>query len=438
MEEISYLKSKTKSISAISFAIGMLYIITCLFTAQVDKNYYLNTVIKFNRDLNNLNPNALIAENLISEVLESQSLDLVAANLIRSFSITRGFPLINEQIQKLLSQMTSEVSTADASGINTIKNRYHNLIESQNTYYTIHFNLYKSPIGEESAKQLTQKLVDVFNEKFAAGLILNNPVLNEIDEGEFNLFKEPSASSLNSFLGLLTTIQQKNDKLQEVNFSKNGYNPSLINSRLKSLDFGVRQIIAAQPTNSQYFVEITQRDLNIVRNKINTLNQVLGTISKEQKSLDGFSMNSGGEGKITAEYNSALLDKFLNLGARISLVEFQQDLLKQKLNLENQRITLEQRLVEYSKNYNKSQSTLPSFQELVLESKAITDQVNQFSRAYNEDFQKQIITILSTSTVKSAGFFSFKVLLIIILGSSIIAVMGFYLKFAFKNHQPTN
>lgn len=436
MNEITYLKSRTKAIVAIVGVISLLYIVLCVFTSKLDSNYYLNTVIKFNRDLIDFNPAALVSENLIEEAIVKESLDLTAADFIPGYSVTRGFSLINEQIQKLMQQMVSEVGAADQNSIAAIRKRYENLIASQSNYYTIHYNLYKSPIGEESAKQLTHKLVDLFNEKFAAGLILNNPVLNQIDEEEFQLFDEPNAYSINAFIGLMTSIQQKNNKLQEVNFSKNGYNPSLINSRLKSLDFGVRQIIAAQPTNSQYFVEITQRDLNIIKNKIKSLNEVLGTISKEQKSLDGFSLSNNSDGKISAEYNSALLDKFLNLGATVSLVEFQQDLLKQKLSLENQRITLEQRLMEYSKNYNKAENTLPSFEDLVIEARTITKQINGYVKDYNEDFQKQIITILTTSTVKSAGLFDFKILLGIVFISFILAVMGFYLDYVFKNYEP--
>jgi hypothetical protein len=399
----------------------------------VDNNYYLNTVIKLNREFSSLKPSSIVAENIIDESLKAENIEVSSSDIVELFSVTQGNETVNEELDGLLKKMTGEIAPARQENMEEIMGRYENLIGAQKTFFTIHYNLYESPLNRETAKRLVERMVSTYNEKFAAGLILNEPVLNEIDSSDFQMFQQVNSYSLYSFTGLISSLIAKNNQLVAVKFSKNGFNPAVISNRLNALDFGIRQIINSSTEYNSFFLDIIERDLNVVNKQIKTITQALEEISQEQKETAGFSLgSSSNEGKLSAEYNSELLDRFLNLGATLSLVEYQQELLKEKINLEFRRTDLEQRKIEYSKNIIRAEANITPFPILLQEIKSITKQMNAFIRGYNSDFQRQVVSVLKIS-VENPGRIVRPIIFAMVLACSLgLTLMGYFVWFSFK------
>jgi hypothetical protein len=420
-------------ILSFSFAPLLLYVLISVFFAKVDNNYYLNTVIKLNREFSSLKPSSIVAENIIDESLKAENIEVSSSDIVELFSVTQGNETVNEELDGLMKKMTGEIAPARQENMEEIMGRYENLIGAQKTFFTIHYNLYESPLNRETAKRLVERMVSTYNEKFAAGLILNEPVLNEIDSSDFQMFQQVNSYSLYSFTGLISSLIAKNNQLVAVKFSKNGFNPAVISNRLNALDFGIRQIINSSTEYNSFFLDIIERDLNVVNKQIKTITQALEEISREQKKTAGFSLgSSSNEGKLSAEYNSELLDRFLNLGATLSLVEYQQELLKEKINLEFRRTDLEQRKIEYSKNIIRAEANITPFPILLQEIKSITKQMNAFIRSYNSDFQRQVVSVLKIS-VENPGRIVRPIIFAIILTCSLgLTLMGYLVWLSFK------
>jgi hypothetical protein len=230
---------------------------------------------------------------------------------------------------------------------------------------------------------------------------------------------------------LINSLEAKNKQLVAVKFSKNGFNPAVISNRLNALDFGVRQIINSSTEYNAFFLDIIDRDLNIANKQIITITEALEKISREQKRTAGISLGgSSNEGKLSAEYNAELLDRFLNLGATLSLVEYQQELLKEKINLEFRRTNLEQRKIEYSKNIKRAEANITPFPILLKELRALTEQMNGFIRSYNADFQRQVVSVLSIGVVDPGKIIRPRLFTMILACSAGLTVIGYYLWFA--------
>ncbi len=428
-------KQKYKVLS-FSTAPLLLYILLSVFINKVDSNYYLNTVVKLNREFSSLKPASTIAENIIQEALEEENIDIPSQDIVELFSMTHVNDVVNEELDALFKKMTGEVAPAKQENMTEIMGRYENLIGAQKAFFTIHYNLYKSPLNRETAKRLVERMVSIYNEKFAAGLIFNEPVLNEIDSSDFQLFEQVNSYSLYNFTGLITSLEAKNNQLVAVKFSKNGFNPAVISNRLNALDFGVRQIINSGTEYNAFFLDIINRDLNIANKQIITITEALEKISREQKRTAGINLgSSSNEGKLSAEYNSELLDRFLNLGATLSLVEYQQELLKEKINLEFRRTNLEQRKIEYSKNIKRTEVNITPFPILLQEIKSITKQMNGFIRSYNADFQRQVVSVLSIGVVNPVRIFRPFLFGMILICSVGLTLLAYYLYFSLRNEE---
>ena len=419
-----------------SFAPLLFYILLSVFINKVDSNYYLNTVVKLNREFSSLKPASIIAENIIQEALEEENIEIPSQDIVDLFSVTQGNEVVNEELDGLMKKMTGEVAPAKQENMAEIMGRYENLIGAQKTFFTIHYNLYKSPLNRETAKRLVERMVSIYNEKFAAGLIFNEPVLNEIDSSDFQLFEQVNSYSLYNFTGLITSLEAKNNQLVAVKFSKNGFNPAVISNRLNALDFGVRQIINSCMDYNAFFLDIIDRDLNVVNKQIKTITQALEEISREQKRTAGINLgSSSNDGKLSAEYNSELLDRFLNLGATLSLVEYQQELLKEKINLEFRRTNLEQRKFEYSKNIKRAEANITPFPILLKELRTVTEQMNGFIRSYNADFQRQVVSVLSIGVVNPGRIFRPFLFGMILICSVGLTLLAYYLYFSLRNEE---
>jgi hypothetical protein len=422
-----------------SFAPLLLFILVSIFSSKVDNNYYLNTVIKYNREFSSLKSSSIVAENIIEDTLKAENIEIPSSDIVGLFTVTQGNESVNQEMDALMKKMTGEIAPARQENVSEIMSRYDNLIRAQKSFLTIHYNLRKSPLNRETAKRLVERMISLYNEKFAAGLILNEPVLNEIDSADFQLFEQVNSYSLYNFTGLISSLEAKNKQLVAVKFSKNGFNPAVISNRLNALDFGIRQIINSSNDYNTFFLDIIDRDLNVVNKQIKTITQALEDISREQKRTAGFSLgSSSNEGKLSAEYNSELLDRFLNLGATLSLVEYQQELLQEKIDLEFRRTNLEQRKFEYTKNINRSATNLTPFPVLLQELKTVTDQLNGFVRSYNADFQRQVVSVLSIGVVNPGGIVQPTIFAMILICSLGLTIMGYFIWFSMRHEEKEN
>lgn len=410
----------------LSLILPSLFIVLNIFYAVGDKNTYLNTVVKVNQTRFTLHPNALITESLINEALTIENIKVPADQLVQFLTVTIGYKLLNEQIDDLLKEMTDGLSVTQPELREQIENKYLNLIATQNSFLTIHYNLHESPLNRVTAERLISSLIKVFNEKFATGEIRSEPVLNEIDLADFDLFDGFSSYTLYAFNGLLDALEKRNDKLVEVKFSKNGFNNEIIKSQIRSLRYELKNIIASNPIFRAYFLQLLDRDLNILEKKINVVNSSLKEIGNQRELVAGIQLSpSSDRGQISAEYNGQILDRFLSLGATVSFVEFQEQLLNQRLKLAFRQSELEEQKASYldkaiQKNFSKLE-----FEFCLKEAKNLTNQLNGFIKSYNQDFQKNIVTPIKSELVQPARLFSIKALLVVMFISFGLIGMSF-------------
>lgn len=419
-------------------AIAMLPIgIYLLFAASQQRDYKDNlvaSIVKINQRLENFNPNAIISEDIVAEALEANGIESQASNVLPLLNVVVGFERLNDPIDAALAKLAGEVSVGRGENPEDIQARYDNLIASQNNFLTIYYNLEDSPIDRSTAKILVSEIIGIFNERFEEGMIQNAPVLSELDLQDLGKLTEISPYTLGQFRGIVSALKERTTALKEGGFNRQGFNPDVLTSRLTYIDLQLSGIIATSEELQRYFNKDIDREINIASEHIASLEKALQAITDKKSGLNPGSSGGGrNQSSVSAEYNSELFERFLNVGASLSLIEFQETLLNQKLELEFRRTELQQLKKSYSDPSIKAEEVDQLYVDLTKETHAVAEAINGFVKDYNRNYQKQILSLVGQNFVESTSLLQPKPLLLVLVASFGLALAFGVLRYPFRN-----
>jgi hypothetical protein len=321
---------------------------------------------------------------------------------------------MNEDINNTLSKLSGETSISRGENMENVRLKYENLIATQSNFLTLSIHLNQADINQETAKLLLSQIVEKFNAQFADGLIPSSYVLTEVDLTLFENLGKISPLAVNNLQGIQFSLRDILNTIKNIDYNKGGFNIEMIEKRLNYVDYELRRIIGADDELMNFFFEDLKREIGVEKKKIASINEALSNLSAKTypKNLSGQT-----NGAASAEYNAEIFDRFLNLGATVSLVEFQQQLLEQKIDLEFS-------LSETEENFNLLRSLNSNikdkdktYQFILNETKSITSIANEFVTAYNQNYQVPILTIIQISPTKSASWFQLKIIGVIAFAS---------------------
>lgn len=409
-----------------------------LFAAMQQKDHNDNliaSIVKINQRLENFNPNAIISEDIVAEALRQNAIEVTPAELVPLLNVVVGFERLNDPIDAALAKLAGEVSVGRGEDPDDIQARYDNLIASQNNFLTIYFNMEKSPIDWATAKILVSDIIGIFNQRFEEGMIQNAPILSELDLADLDQLPTITPYTLGQFRSFVTALKDRTSALKEEGFNKQGFNPEVLSSRLTYIDLQLSGIIATSEELQRYFNKDIDREINIATEHIASLEKALNAITEKKSGL-GAGTGRGGsreQSSMAAEYNSELFERFLNVGASLSLIEFQESLLNQKLELEFRRTELEQLKKSYSDPSIQAEEVDALYTDLTAETRAVAESVNAFVKDYNRNYQKQVLSLVDQQTVESASILEPKPILLVLVGAFGLAIAIGVLRFAFRD-----
>jgi len=414
---IRYLAKSWTFIFAFAAIPIALYLLFAVMQAKSYQDNLVASIVKINQDLDNFNPNAIISEQIVSKALEDNSIESEISDILPLLNVVVGFERINDPIDDALAKLSGEVSVSRGENLAEIEARYASLVASQNHFLTIYFNLEDSPVDATTAKIIVSEVIRIFNERFEQGLIRNMPLLSEIKMTDLEGLDEVTSYNLGQ------SLRQKVVALKEEGFDKRGFNPEVLTSRINYIDLQLSGIISTSAELQRFFIRDIDREINIATDHINSLEAALDAITEKKSGL-GISTGSAsrGQGGVATEYNSELFERFLNVGASLSLVEFQESLLNQKLELEFRRTELRQQKKSFSDSNISPDNVEQHYAGLLAETRGVATDLNSFIRDFNASFQKQILSLVNQNRVQSASLFQLKPLLLTVVASFGIAI----------------
>lgn len=420
---IRYLAKSWTFIFAFAAIPIALYLLFAVMQAKSYQDNLVASIVKINQDLDNFNPNAIISEQIVSKALEDNSIESEISDILPLLNVVVGFERINDPIDDALAKLSGEVSVSRGENLAEIEARYASLVASQNHFLTIYFNLEDSPVDATTAKIIVSEVIRIFNERFEQGLIRNMPLLSEIKMTDLEGLDEVTSYNLGQFRGVVTSLRQKVVALKDEGFDKRGFNPEVLSSRINYIDMQLSGIISTSNELQRFFNRDIDREINIATDHINSLEAALNAITEKKSGL-GISTGSAsrGQGGVATEYNSELFERFLNVGASLSLVEFQESLLNQKLELEFRRTELRQQKKSFSDSNISPDNVEQHYAGLLAETRGVATDLNAFIRDFNASFQKQILSLVNQNRVQSASLFQLKPLLLTVVASFGIAI----------------
>lgn len=422
---LKYLWSNVIPILAMGFAPVFLFLLGAFFTQKVTNQELAEVVVKLERNLPDFNPSSLTSESLLTSVTEEKDWEIEPQNLLRSISIMEGYPAMNEEIDNLLVGLADETSIRRGVTLESIQSKYNNLLALQSNYLTLSINLKQSGIDYQTARVLLTELVEAYNEQFAAGLIPNNIVLSPVNLEDLNNLAVFSTYNVNNFQGILLTLEEYISRIQDLEIGRLGFNKEIIENRLNYLDYELRMLIASDPQMQSFFFEELDRVIEIQSNKITSIENALRELAKGKQPLSsGANENNN--------YSTELFDRFLDLGATVSQIEFQKELLQTKLDLEFDLAKLIQRREKLQGIPRRGISSEAIYANLIAETQQLGTIINDFILAYNENYQAKILNIIQLRQTKTGSIITVKTTGIILVLSLGLALFVFILKRSFS------
>lgn len=395
---------------------------------------FIATIIKLNTQIEGFNTDAIISESIVAEALAEIAPDLEPATILPHLNIVNGFERKGNPIRESLSKLAVEVSAANADKLSMIQSRYDQTIENQNNYRTIFFNLKNSPLDKESAERLVADIISRFNSQFEKGLILTTPLVSEIDTAFYKSLKELNPQNLSQLNSTLEALEEKNRKLLEMGFSDKGFNPQLIENQLKYLDLQLAGIIGLDEQLKRYFFKDIDKEINIATANIQSLNEALGSISDKKQGLNAVRNNSGNFTQGEGVSQTQLFERFLNVGASLSLIQLQEKIVNQKLALEFKKSELAQLKESYKEPSFSTLEINILYSQLLQDAKEITASLNDYISAYGNEYLKQLVTPVRQMQASSGSPFRLRTMVLILLASFGMAVSIVAVGQAFKSN----
>ena len=426
---------KSKGIIAVITILPL--VIYFLYGSRQKKHYpdsFVETVIKLNIQIDGFNTEAIISESIVAEALAEIAPDLEPADILPHLNVQTGFESKDNPIVESLNKLATEVSATKQDNIKNIQARYDQSIENQNNYRTIFYNLTNSPLNQESAGNLVAEIIHRFNKQFEKGLIITKPVINEIDTAYYQSLRDLNPNNLSQLKSTIESMEEKNKQLLEIGFSEKGFNPQLIENQLKYINLQLASIIGLDEQLKRYFFKDIDKVINIVSAKINALNESLASISDQKQGLSSFHNNNGNFAQSEGITQTQLFERFLNVGASLSLIQLQEKLVNQKLALEFKKSELAQLKESYTDFSFSASDKKTLYSQLLADAKEITVSINDYINAYGNEYLKQLVTPVRQMQANSGSPFRLRTMVLILLASFGMAVSIVAVGQAFKSN----
>ena len=368
-------------------------------------------------------PFSLVSEAILREIIQEKNLTSRADELIKNISVTVGYREMNRQITEALEKLSRQTSVARNETVEEVRLRYDNLIATQGKFLTITFDLKKSKLNPQTAKIVLTALIDKNNEQFADGILLSEVLLTPIDVDLFEGLGIISPYTVNNFQGIIFSLQDLMKKVKKSNYNKKGFNQEVMDKRIGYVDFELRKLISGSRELRDYFFQELERELAVEKKKIESVRDALGNISG--KAAEGVTL--GGN----SEINSEIFDRFLNLGASVSLVEFQQELMKQKIELEFRVSEIEERMNAYTGLRQDREVSQERYSQILEETQEIALKMNDFTDSYNQNYNNKFLNMIQLVERRPESLFNLKWIAIVFVASFGLSFMIFLVRKAF-------
>lgn len=421
---LKYLWSNWLPILILGIAPVVLFVFLAFFNQTVNNKVFVKAVVKIEENLPDFQPNNLTSEALITSILEKKDWDINIQRLIRAISIEQGYQFLNNEINGLLDKLANEASLSRGQTLQSIQSKYDNLLAVKSNYLTVSIDLQMAGIEVQTAKVLLSELIEQYNEQFAAGQIPSSIVLSPVNLEDLNKMLGFNTYNVNNFQGLLFTLEDYIKKIGNLDYGRIGFNGEIIESRLKYIDYELRSLIASSPQMQTFFFEELDRVIEIQRNKITSIENALKELAKGKQSLSNSNENNN--------YSTELFDRFLDLGATVSQIEFQKELLQSKLKLEFELAEYTQRREKLAGYLNKLNDPELTYNQLIEETIELGQIINEFIEAYNQNYQAKFLNIIQLNQSKPNSVITPKTTGIILVLSLSLALFFFILKRSFS------
>lgn len=408
-------------------ALGLIPVFIFLLYAVVDRQIlgdrYVEAIIRVDTESEQFKPSSIISESILSEIIEEKKLSANADDLIKNLSVTVGYREMNLQITESLEKLSRQTAVARNESIEEVRLRYDNLIAAQGNFLTVTLNSKKSKLNPQTAKIVFTELIDKNNEQFADGLMLSEVLLTPIDLDYFEGLAIVTPYAVNNFQGIIFSLQDLMKKVKKSNYNKKGFNQEVMDKRIGYVDFELRRLISGSRELREYFFQELERELALERKKIASVRDALNNISG--KAAEGISL--GGQ----SELNSEIFDRFLNLGATVSLVEFQQELMKQKIELEFRVSEIEERMNVYMGMRQNIEVSQETYTKILAETQDIAIKMNDFADSYNRNYNNKFLNMIQLVERRPESLFNLKWIAIVFVASFGLSFMIFLVRKSF-------
>jgi hypothetical protein len=416
-------------------ALGMIPVFGFLLFAAVDRQVlgdrYMEAILWVETESDQFKPSSLVSEAILGEIIQEKNLTSRADELIKNISVTVGYREMNRQITEALEKLSRQTSVAKNETVEEVRLRYDNLIATQGKFLTITLNLKESKLNPQTAKIVLTALIDKNNEQFADGILLSEVLLAPIDLDLFEGLGIISPYTVNNFQGIIFSLQDLMKKVKKSNYNKKGFNQEVMDKRIGYVDFELRKTISGSQELRDYFFQELERELSVERKKIESVRDALDNISG--KAAEGVTL--GGN----SEINSEIFDRFLNLGATVSLVEFQQELMEQKIKLEFRVSEIEERMNAYTGLRQDREVSQEGYTQILEETKEIALKMNDFTDSYNQNYNNKFLNMIQLVERRPESLFNLKWIAIVFVASFGLSFMIFLVRKAFvEKDQPAN
>lgn len=431
---LKYLFQHKVFIGALTAVPVLLFLLYGLAQKKSYRDNQVATIIKMNQSFENLNTRALFSEKIIQEALQKSGIPVDPQEVFSHLTIVVGFDRINNPIDIALEKLAGEISISRTENLAEIKRRFDNLLTTQNNFYTIYYNLENSVLDVATAKILVSEIINTFNQEFENGMVYNAPNLSEVDLSSLENLTQATPFALSQLKSLLVSLEEKTKALTTENYSKRGFNPEMLISQMRYIDLQLSSIISTSPELQKYFDRDLNRDISVTTKKIQSIDRALDLISDKKGGLSP-SYGSDGNNSIKADYNSELFERFLNVGASLSLVEFQKTLLDQKLELEFRKSELEQQKTSFAEIGLDPDEVDELYTQMLEETKELARSLNQFITDFAQSYQKRVVSLVNQKLIRSAGIFQPRPLLQVLTAAFGLAVSLLAIRFSLTAHK---
>lgn len=425
-----YLLSKWHIILAFSAIPVCLYLLIIAFQSRSFGDKAVEAIVFVDKS-QPFTPGELISERLIQMALNNNHIKAEASEVVGMLTVTPGYTFINAPLRTALAQLSGDVALGRTDKPDEIRRRYDNLAANRDRFLTLTFDLEDAPFDKAVARVLLSEMIALFNRDMQSR-IGGGSILSEIDTSKIYQIGALNAFSLSQLRSTAMAVSATNQKLESLGFNKQGYLPELISSRLSYILLQIDGMIGSSDFLSRFFLNELTRKIETAEDKIGALDRVLSKISKDDDIPFGGSRPQTGEkGMMATEYNAELFDRFLNVGATLSLVDYQQNLLKEKLELEFELARDRELDVSLRRAQSGVQDPEATYQWMVSEIGTLAATVNEYIQDYQNNFQRPAAEMITLNNLSPPSLLSPKVLALVVIGSLGLATVGVLLWKAF-------